>query len=127
MEPVPLSIGIISDKSMNIYVKKLFSYKDGTGPASPQKKIIKSKIGTGDVSPGPVLQNLVYIAIYTIGGWTNACMHAHASIHMRACTCMHADVCIRVLVYRALLRGWEALGQRICGRPPSQLYISNLE
>ena len=54
MGPVPLSIGLILDKSMNICDKKLFSYKDGNGPTSPQKKIIKSKIGTGHISPGPV-------------------------------------------------------------------------
>ena len=40
--------------------KKLFSYKDGTGPTSPQKKIIKSKIGTGHICLGPFQRNWVH-------------------------------------------------------------------
>ena len=45
----------------------MFSYKDGTGPTSPQKKIIKSKIGTGHISPGPVSQNLVHLITWISG------------------------------------------------------------
>ena len=48
---------------MYIYVQKLFSYKDGTGLTKPQKKINKSKFGTGCISAGPVLRNCVQLVL----------------------------------------------------------------
>ena len=61
MEPVPLSTGIISDKNMNIYVLNGFLTKMGTVPHRLRKIIIKSKIGTGHIRPGPVQRNWVHL------------------------------------------------------------------
>ena len=61
MEQVPLSNSLISDLNVYTHVQKLFSYKDGTGPTTPQNKIIKYKIGTGRSKMGPVFRIGVHV------------------------------------------------------------------